>query len=165
MIHNMTMSQEAKDTWLTMALYKEDTLTKMGIIANDASADTNKGLKSRADSCEKSKEIELIDFLHISLHTSDKLLLPNCQLDYELTMNPPEFYLIKPATDATKYKFQLMSASLLICRVDVSPSLRLAHATLLTKTNAVYPVHRVSPRLFTIAQGSHTFSVVDLFMG
>ncbi len=116
----MTMCQGAKDTWLTMCLYKEDTLTKAGIISISGSATTNKGLKSWAELCKSSKEIELMDYVHISLHTTDKLLLPNCQLDYELTTNPPEFCLVRPATDATNYKFQIMAASLLICCVDIS---------------------------------------------
>ncbi len=150
MVHNMCMSKDAKDSWLTQSMDIEDTLTKTGIIATDASATMNKGLKARAELCKASKEIEMIDFLHVSLHTSDKLILPNCQLDYEMTMNPPNFYLMRPPTDATEYKFQLTAASLLVCRVYVSPSLRLAHASLLAKTNAVYPVHRIGPRMFMI---------------
>ncbi len=123
MVHNMCMSKDAKESWLTQSMYIEDTLTKMGIIAADASATMNKGLKARVELCKASKEIEMIDFLHISLHTSDKLILPNCQLDYEMTMNPPDFYLMWPAADATEYKFQLTATSLPVCPVDVSPSL------------------------------------------
>ncbi|MCP4652809.1 MAG: hypothetical protein GY858_05440 [Candidatus Omnitrophica bacterium] len=159
------MPQEAKESYLTMAMYYEDTLTADGIVASDASANTNKGLKKRAKFFEKSNEVEMIDTLHICCHSADRLLLPNMQMDYMLTLQNQDFFLMNPANDPTKYKFHITSASLLVARVDVSPSLQIAHASLLMQNNAKYYMHRVQPCDFTIPSGALQFSVVDLFTG
>ncbi len=165
MVHNMCMPQEAKESYLTMAMYYEDTLTSAGIVAADASADTNKGLKKRATFFQKSNEVEMIDTLHICCHSTDRLLLPNMQIDYVLTLQNQDFFLMKPANDVTKYKFHITAASLLVSWVDVSPSLRIAHASLLMQNNAKYYMHRMQPCVFTIPKGALQFSVVDLFTG
>ncbi|XP_069492394.1 uncharacterized protein F54H12.2-like [Ambystoma mexicanum] len=67
--------------------------------------------------------------------------------------------------DAEAYKLVIVSASLFNKRVNVSPTVRLAHADALQVSNLKYPVERTSPKIFSVSAGSRVASQDNLFLG
>jgi hypothetical protein len=61
-------------------------------------------------------------------------------------------------------KIKLLDFKLFIRRVNVSPSVLLAHAQALEKSPAKYPVNRVDIKTVTIAQGLQSKNIDNLFM-
>ncbi len=54
--------------------------------------------------------------------------------------------------DAMAYKLNIVSASLFVKKVSVSPGVRLGHAQALLSTTAKYPIERVSKKMFDPAR-------------
>ncbi|KAL1268826.1 hypothetical protein QQF64_034189 [Cirrhinus molitorella] len=65
----------------------------------------------------------------------------------------------------TAYKLNILSASLFIKKVSVSPSVRLAHAQTLLSNTAKYPIDRVCLKHFSIPAGSRVSNQENLFLG
>ena len=154
-------SSDAKDSWLTLSGYSEDDFD-----SNNNKADIgdigNTGLKDRARLFALSKEVELFSKIHITPHTTPRLLLPNVNLGYIFHLNTPEFALM--TTSATeKYKFKITKCSLMLKRIDVSPAIRTAHAQLLSSHNAIYPCDRIAARCFDVPASAYSFNIPDLF--
>ncbi len=63
------------------------------------------------------------------------------------------------------YKINIVSASLFVKKVSVSPSVRLAHAQALLSTTAKYPIDRVCLKNFSIPAGSRVSNQENLFLG
>ncbi len=63
------------------------------------------------------------------------------------------------------YKLNIVSASLFVKKVTVSPPVRLAHAQTLLSTTAKYPVDRVSLKSLSIPAGSRVSNQENLFLG
>ena len=58
-----------------------------------------------------------------------------------------------------------MDAVFKVCCMKLNPSVTVAQDELLTKSPAVYPHWRSDIKTFSVAQGSYTFSVDDIFHG
>lgn len=63
------------------------------------------------------------------------------------------------------YKLNIMSATLFVKKVTVSPAVRLAHAQALLSTTAKYPIDRVCLKNFSIPAGSRVSNQENLFLG
>ena len=127
-----------------------------------AAASRNGGLKARADFFASSAEVELLSPIYTPLHTSPHLILPLCQIDYELNLNSESFVLQSAeANPETKYSLRITEAALLVKKCKLISSLRIAHAALLAKTPAQYPVVNWKCRTYQIPTGSYGFSLPD----
>ena len=67
--------------------------------------------------------------------------------------------------EATSYRIEIVDAVFKVCCMKLNPSVTVAQDELLTKSPAVYPHWRSDIKTFSVAQGSYTFSVDDIFHG
>ncbi len=70
-----------------------------------------------------------------------KINVERCGYKIRITRGKDEFCLMRD--DAIAYKLNIVSASLFVKKVTVSPGVRLGHAQALLSTTAKYPIERV----------------------
>lgn len=166
-LHAFSQTNAAKESYLTCGLYYEDTLTSE-TIANQsnpqAAANTNSGLKKRANFFGGSKEVQLLGKIYIPPHNTSKYYLPHLKFDYIFQMAPFEFFTMSGDAAGT-YKFYITEAKLLIKRVTVSPAVQVAHEQLLQKQNCLYPCKYIESRTYNIPANSWSFIWENVFVG
>ncbi|XP_062835853.1 uncharacterized protein F54H12.2-like [Anolis carolinensis] len=124
----------------------------------------NDGFIKRATLGAGSRKIDLMGHLHADLFFQEKLLLNGVDVKIKLTRNKNAFCLM--SNDANKrYKLHILSASLFVKKVKLTPGVRLGHAEALLTSNAKYPVDRVSMKVFSIPVGSRVSNQENLFLG
>ncbi|KAK3908157.1 hypothetical protein KUF71_018670 [Frankliniella fusca] len=153
----LNYDRAAKDTHLQQRMWHEDTP------GHHDSLDSNQnlGLAWRRSRTKLSREFEMMGPLHLDICYTDRLLLNNCTLRVKLTRSRDAFALM--STKGTE-KIKLLDVKLYVRRVNISPSVLLAHAQALEKSPAKYPVNRVDIKTVTIAQGMHSKTIDNLFM-
>lgn len=166
-LHLFMQSQQAKDTYLTLSLYYEDTYnsTTTANQSNPAATENkNNGLVKRAGFFKSSKEVVLIGKFFIPPHCTNRLYLNNLKFDYQLQLAPMNFFSMSDA-DAGTYNYKITEAALLLCRVSVSPAIALAHTRLLQQKNAIYPMRAIMTRTMAIPVNSFSFHFENCFVG
>ncbi|KAG1925880.1 hypothetical protein F2P79_025224 [Pimephales promelas] len=123
----------------------------------------NAGLTKRAAFTNASSVVELLAPIHSDIFFQSKLLLNGVDIRIRLTRAKDEFCLIR--SDAINYKLNILSASLFVKRVTVSPAVRLGHAQALLSTTAKYPIDRVCVKNFSVPAGARVSNHENLFLG
>ncbi|KAM7149938.1 uncharacterized protein F54H12.2-like [Macrochelys suwanniensis] len=123
----------------------------------------NLGFVRRAKLTAQSRTVELLGHLHSDLFFQKKLLLNRVDVKIKLTRSKDAFCLMGSA--AGGFKLHIVSASLFVKKVRVTPSVRLGHAEALLTTNAKYPVDHVGMKVFSIPTGSRVSNQENLFLG
>jgi hypothetical protein len=131
----------AKTSHLQSIMYYKDTSGQMNSTDSTTGLGGNAGLKERYKLTKNGKVFELYGPLHVDFFFQPKYLVGNVPLRIRLTRSPAEFCLMSHKD--TKYKIDIQEASLWVRRVQVSPTVELAHAKVMQTTNAVYPTHRI----------------------
>ena len=90
-----------------------------------------------------------------------KAILNGVQLTVKLFQSGDNFRLFSPS--GTKYSVEITDAVLKVCNVTVQPSVLVAQNEMLLKTPAQYPLWKSDIKTYSIAAGSHTFSIDDIF--
>ncbi|GBN49654.1 hypothetical protein AVEN_160545-1 [Araneus ventricosus] len=126
-------------------------------------ADDNKDLKKRVSFIEKSKVLDMIGKLHCDIFSQDRLLRNLVDLKVKLIRSKPEFCLIAPANG--NYKLIIEHASLFVHKVKVSPDVLLGHKKALQSTSVRYPIDRILSKMYSISNGSFSFSQDNVFLG
>ncbi|GBM77782.1 Uncharacterized protein F54H12.2 [Araneus ventricosus] len=127
------------------------------------SAGDNDSLKKRASLIEKSKVLDMIGNLYFDIFYQDRLLLNLVNLKMKLIRRKPEFCLVAPANG--NYKVIIEHASLFVRKVKVSPGVLLGHAKVVQSTSARYPIDRILCKMYSISNGSFSFSQDNVFLG
>ena len=123
----------------------------------------NDGLNSRKELIKGSKAFELFGPLHVDFFFQSKYLISNVPIRVKIIRNPAEFYMVNGSGVACKV--ELTEAVLLVRRVQVAPSVELAHAkAMLGGKNAVYPMHRGEVEVVSVPPNQQTVSKDNLFM-
>ena len=68
-------------------------------------------------------------------------------------------------SDAVAYKISILSASVFVKNISVSPAVRLGHTQALLSATAKYPIDRVSQKIFSIPAGTRVSNQENLFLG
>ena len=97
----------------------------------------------------------LIDFLKCG-----KLLLDKVNMDIKMTPCRDEFILMANKPD---FKVEIVDVAVKVCFKTVTPGLIMAHEKLLNTTPALYPYKRQDVRIYTMAAGSHSFTVDNIW--
>ena len=108
----------------------------------------------------------IVDFegpLHCDVAQQEKAILNGVQITVKLFQHDDSFRLFHANGEA--YQVEIIDAVLKVCNIKVNPSVTVAQNEVLTKTPAVYPHWRSDIKTFSVAQGSYTFSVDDIFHG
>ncbi|KAM4689015.1 uncharacterized protein F54H12.2-like [Discoglossus pictus] len=111
----------------------------------------------------RGKTVELIGKLHADLFFQEKLMLNGLDLKIKLTRNKDTFCIM--SAEADPYKVQILSASLFVKRVQISPAVRIGHAQGLLTGNAKYALDRVGLKIYSVAAGSRVCNQENLFLG
>lgn len=151
----------AKESQLQGALYYKDTTGKM-----DELTDDNGGWEWRGAFAEQG--VELFGKLHCDIFNQDKYLLNAVNLRVKCMRNLNDFVLMyAPGTGSDKksFKYSISDVSLVVRKVRLASSVRLAHERVLAKYNAKYPINRVLTNVYSIAQGSMNWVKDGLFHG
>ncbi|XP_069502700.1 uncharacterized protein F54H12.2-like [Ambystoma mexicanum] len=156
----LNYSNDALDTQFTAGLFYKVTAGHMEDYALDGA---NAGFIKRATHARGSRNFDLLGRLHSDLFFQEKLMVNGVDLKIKLSRNKDAFCL--NSDDAEAYKLIIVSASLFIKRVNVSPTVRLAHADALQVSNLKYPVERTSLKIFSVPAGSRVASQDNLFLG
>lgn len=105
-------------------------------------AGENQGLTKRAAFINASNVVELLTPIRSDIFFQEKLMLNGVDIKIRMTRGKDEFCLMR--SDAVAYKLNIVSASLFVKKVSVSPAVRLGHVQALLSTTAKYPIDRVS---------------------
>ncbi|XP_052127486.1 uncharacterized protein F54H12.2-like [Frankliniella occidentalis] len=147
----------AKETHLQQRMWYEDTAG----FYDSLNSEQNLGLAWRRSRTKNSKVFELFGPLHINLCNSDRLILNNVTISLKATRSRDDFVIM--STKGTE-KLKLLDFKVVMRRVTVSPSVMLAHAQVLEKAHAKYPLTRVDIKTITIAKGLRDKTVDNLFL-
>ena len=160
----LSYSPDTKDSQLEAAMWYSDSGGHM----SDTAGNDNTGMKKRKARSAESAPLDMMGRLHCDLFHQSKYLLNHLDMRVKLTRSKDAFVLSGAAVGGgggiPKYKLELIDCSLNIRRVEVSPTVALAHAKTLEKANAVYPLTKTVMRVFTAAQGSFSLTVDNLFL-
>ena len=157
----LSYGADAKGAQLQGALYYKDTAGKMEELTDD-----NEGFEWRGTFARQG--VELFGKLHCDIFNQDKYLLNSVNLRVKCMRNLDEFLLMyDPGSGGGKksYKYSISDVSLVVRKVRLASSVRLAHERVLAKHNAKYPINRVLTNVYSIAQGSMNWVKDGLFHG
>jgi hypothetical protein len=153
-LYNYNMA--AKSSHLTASLWEQDVAGQMHALNQAAYI-------KRLNRSKASTIIELAGKLHCDLFSTQKLLLNGVDIRLTLLKNKREICLMGANNDDPIVKF--LDATLLVRRVDVSPSIKIAHNKALATHKAKYPFKKVEMQTVTLPQGTRQQSIENLFLG
>ncbi|XP_069083606.1 uncharacterized protein F54H12.2-like [Pleurodeles waltl] len=151
---------KALDTQLSAGLFDKDTQAHFEDTTFDGG---NNSFKKRASFTAGSRQFDLLGCIHSDLFFQDKLLVNGIDLKIKLNCNKDALCLI--SGDAKQNKLVILSTSLFVKRVKVSPSVRLAHAEALHLSNANNAMERVALKIFSIPASTKLTQQQNLFLG
>jgi len=158
----LSYGPDAKDSQLTAALYYKDTAGHLDVTHTTGNGATNAGLAKRQSFFADGRVVDMIGNLHSEICAQERLIPSDVGLRVRLIRNKDAFCLMSQNAD---YKMQIIECKLLIHKVKVSPSVFIAHAKALERSNAKYPLRRVIVKTFTVSAGNLDFSQENLFSG
>ncbi|XP_067295937.1 uncharacterized protein F54H12.2-like [Pseudorasbora parva] len=156
----LNYSNDALESLFSAGLFYKDTA---GYMDTADPTGRNKGLEKRSQYTEESKTVELLAPIHSDIFFQEKLMLNGVDIKIRMIRGKDEFCLMR--TGDVAYKLKIMTASLFVKKVSVSPSVRLGHAQALLSTTAKYPIDRVCLKNFSIPAGSRVSNQENLFLG
>lgn len=151
---------DAKESQLTSELFYKDTAGRMDSV-DFQEAGRNAGLYKRSRFTNASTEVDLMGRLHSDIFFQDRYMLNEVATKIKLVRSKKEFVLMT----AGNFIVKIMSATMYVRKVKLSPSVFLAHAKALEHTNAKYPIRRVICKSFTVPAGFLDISHEKLFSG
>jgi hypothetical protein len=146
-------NSSAKDSHLTSALFIQDTPGRF----NDLTSEPN---KQRAAFIQESKELELFGKMHSDILNINKYMLNGIDIKITLTRNSDA--LVTLSEDTLKAEVEILESILYIRKIDVSPSILVAHAKILEGAVAKYPYKRVEMVNYTLSSGIFSKSIDNL---
>ena len=125
----LSYGPQAKTCQLTAALYYKDTAGNVDRPNPDHSnaGETNYGLQNRPAFTNRGATVDMIGRIHSEIVFQDRYMPNDVNVKVRLVRNKNSFCLISGEANSS-YKVKLISAVLLVCKVQLSPSVFLAHA-------------------------------------
>ena len=126
----------------------------------------NNGLKTR---CQwfglqgRDKSVEFIGPLNADICNQNRLILNEVSVDIKLWPAKDAFRLI--CNNLPGAKLVIEEICLKVCKVSVSPSVRLAHSSALKLSPARYPFNKVEIRPLSIDKGNSVANFNNIFQG
>ena len=113
--------------------------------------ENNRGLQKRAAFTVRGATVDMIGSIHSEIFF--QYILNEVYVKVRLVRNRDSFYLMSSEANPC-YNVNLISAVLLVHKVQLSPSVFLAHAIALASGIAKYPIRRVVCKTYTIPAGN-----------
>ena len=114
--------------------------------------ETNYGLQKRAALMDRGATVDMIGRIHSDIFFQDRYMMNEVNVKVRLVINKDSFCLMSGEANPS-YKVKLISAVLLVRKVQLSPSVFLAHAKPLESGLSKYPIKRVVCKTYTIPTG------------
>ncbi|KAF4514184.1 UNVERIFIED_CONTAM: hypothetical protein B566_EDAN019354 [Ephemera danica] len=129
----------------------------------DTCGDANAGYKKRKAMFTLSKEVDAIGYMHSDLFNQDRFLLSGVDVRIKFIRGRDTFCLMSDTLASGKLKIN--DLSLHVRRVELNPSVALAHAEALRLSTARYPITRVDVKVLTIPSGVQSKSLDTIYTG
>ncbi|XP_011171651.3 uncharacterized protein F54H12.2-like [Solenopsis invicta] len=155
----LNYASPAKTSHLTSCLWDTDT---PGFMDEPVDSPTNQALVRRARYIQEGRALDLIGHLHCDVFNQDKFLINGVEVRMRLVRSKDSFCLMETNS---MLKIRILDASLLVRRAKITPGVLLAHARMLSKTTAKYPLTRVKVKTFTIHSGLVGESLDNVILG
>ena len=131
-----------------------------------ADGGTNVGFKKRALPFAASNTVTLFGRPHLDLFHQEKDIPSNVDVMLRLIPAPNPFVLKRPdANNAVNYRVKIQAVKLWVRTKELSPSLMLAHETMLQQQNMRLPYTKVCLKHVTLPTGITTVEVDNLYTG
>lgn len=156
----LNYSDPAKISHLTACLWDSDYPGLMDALLDEETP--NPALERRATYIQNGRALDLIGHLHCDVFNQDKFLINGVEVRMRLVRSKDSFCLMENNSTS---KIHILDASLLVRRAKISPGVLLAHARMLSKTTAKYPLTRVEVKTFTIHAGLVGESIDNAILG
>lgn len=148
----LNFGSDAKGSHLANIMYYKDT-----------GGNVNPGGEMRKELVQGSKTFEMYGPLHVDFFFQPKYLVSNVPMRIKITRNNPDFYMVNGTGIPCKLK--IMECVLYIRRVQVAPSIELAHAkSMMSGKNAIYPIQRADIEVTSVPAMQQTVTRDNLFM-
>ena len=158
----LNFGTEAKESQLSSELFYKDTAGLMDF-ANPLAADGNHGLTKRAEFTNRNGVVDLMGKIHSDIFYIDRYMMNEVNVKLKLSRSKDLFSLMW--TGDIAFRVVIVSASMFVRKVKLSPSVFLAHAKTLENGMAKYPIRRVICKSFTVPTGYRDVSSERLFSG
>lgn len=155
----LNYSSPAKTSHLTSSLWDADTPGHMDDLLESKG---NTALVRRSHYARNGRAIDLIGHLHCDVFNQDKFLINGVEVRLRLVRSKDSFCLMESNTAS---KIHILDATLLVRRAKISAGVLLAHARMLSKVTAKYPLTRVEVKTFTIHSGVVGESLDNVILG
>ena len=162
----LSYGPQAKTSQLSSGLYFKDTPGKMdkGNPHHANAVDRNPGLVHRSEVTNESHVADMCGRLHADIFFQDRYLLNEVNVKIRLVRNK-DVFCIMSNQHAHAFKVSILSAVLMVRKVQISPSVFVAHAKVLENGLAKYPIRRVVCKTYTIPAGNLDGNHEKLFTG
>lgn len=154
-------NQTAKDSHLTSCLFYMDEGGKF----EDS---TGAGFVKRKGFVSSSEEVDLFGRINCDVLNSSKYMLNEVEMRFTLTQNPASLVVFQSAPAAgvqpLNPKIEITDATLYIRKVNLNPSILLAHEKMLQTTPAIYPFKRVEMLSYSVPAGTYKKCFENLFL-
>lgn len=138
---------------------KFDALDKIG---DDA---TNNGHKARCARFAESACVTLIGRPHLDLFHQEKDMPPGVRITLRFIPAPVDFVLKRATANTDAFRLKIVSMKLWVRTKEVSPSLLLAHQTMLQRRNIRIPYTKIAIKHLTIPTGLSSIEFENLYTG
>lgn len=156
----LNYSSPAKTSHLTSCLWDMDTPGHMDDLLE--SNPGNPALARRARYISGGKALDLVGHLHCDVFNQDKFLINGVEVRLRFVRSKDSFCLMESSGSS---KIHILDATLLVRRAKISSGLLLAHARMMSKVTAKYPLTRVEVKTFTIHSGVMGESLDNVILG
>jgi len=156
----LNYSSLAKTSHLTSCLWDADTPGHMDEALESKTG--NPALVRRARYIRSGRALDLIGHLHCDVFNQDKFLINGVEVRLRLVRSKDSFCLMESNGMS---RIHILDATLLVRRAKISAGVLLAHARMLSKVTAKYPLTRVEVKTFTIHSGVVGESLDNVILG
>ena len=162
---HLNYGTDAKKSRLQAAMYFiDDNLTVSNPIPDSSSA-RNMGLQRRHVICTANPTVDMIGPLHVDVFIQSKYTLNGVTMKVRMTRNKNSFVLMTKSDITESFKVDILSAKLFVRKLEITPSLCLAHERILQQKMAKYLITRVKCKVIHLPQGKKSFTYDNLFLG
>jgi len=158
----LSYGEDAKKSQLATALHYEVKAGRMDAVTFDNANTRNAGLMQHRNFTTRSRVVDMIGRIHADVFFQNRYLL-NVNVNSKLARSRDAFCTMSQAAHASKVK--IVSATLLVRKVKLSPSVFLAHTKALENVTAKYPINRVVCKTLTIPANLMDVNHEKLFSG
>lgn len=149
----------AAETHLRTSMFYLDTPDKVNV-----AGDENIGFKKRKELLAGGRVCEMYGRLQCGIFNQPLLLPQGLDLRLKLGFAPESFYMWVP-NDVHQGRINVLEATLFIKQVAINPGVLIAHAKILSQTNAVFPYKRAGIKTFSVGAGGRTLSLNNISVG